>query len=421
MEETNKTNAPLNENKSEVPKKASIPMIAAIAIILILSGYIFYISFSNYAKEGQPDKTSQQVNQQATPENSSQDKNETDSGFDLFSEKYTSANSNDKTSEKESGQSNNGQINEYVGWKTYINSEIGYKLKYPADWKVEESSGYNEVIEQNVKSIVIYSPGEKYFLHWGIKEKNDPFSISGRTGIGAGDFVKDGKITILGKETDITKLVFEGKTLELFFPSTGSSQTKDEKHFFNASFSINNQSNSNIANVPELETAKKILKTIQIIPRKGTMCQSALTNQDKSAIEGYEAYYNKTHKYLIRIPNNWIQSSFVSLDERINPDDVITFLGSDEGERFQWKSKKFADIEIPGTWELYYSKEIKVSCEQATTKYFKRGNKIFLLTQFSHDGTKHSILYGFTNVGASLTSDIIEIYDSMLKSIEFED
>ncbi|MFH0968970.1 MAG: hypothetical protein V1804_00480 [Patescibacteria group bacterium] len=416
MEKIKQSDIPLGENKNQPSKKKNIILIIAIATILILSGYIFYTKFGVYVKNGQLNGANQQTSQTGS-QDISQDENGTDGSFDLFSEKYNA--SNKLTSGQQNGQNTGNSVDEYAGWKTYINSEIGYKLKYPADWKVEESSAYNEIIEQNVKSILISSPGEKYFLHWGIKEKNDPFAISGRTGIGAGDFIKDGKITILNNELDITRLIDEGKTLEFFFPSAGSFESKDGKYFFGASFSLSNQGNTNIANVPELETAKKILKTVQIIPRKGTICQSTLTEQDKSIIDGYSAFYNETHKYLIRIPNDWTKSNIVNLNEKVLPDNSITFIGTDEGERFQWKSASSADIEIPGTWTMYYSKEIKIACEQAITKYFKRGNKLFLLTQFPHNNTKHSILYGFTDIGASITSDIIEMYDSMLKSVEF--
>jgi hypothetical protein len=156
---------------------------------------------------------------------------------------------------------------EYAGWNTYINEEIGYQLKYPTDWTIKETDEHSELIGEDVKYITVNSPGGKYFLYWGIKHKNDDFYISDRTGMGAGDIKKAGTVTILGTENEIKKLVYEGKVKEYFFTWSGGGKSADGNYQFSASlgYSGSNYDSLNMEDVEEFETAKKILESVEII------------------------------------------------------------------------------------------------------------------------------------------------------------
>lgn len=173
-----------------------------------------------------------------------------------------------KTEEKtESDPESKTEDSEYVGWKTYINSEIGYQLKYPADWTLKEINQFSELLGKTVKYITITSPDKKYFLHWGLKQKTDTFAISDRSGMGAGDFQKDGQITILGKGYDITRFVYKAKTKEVFYPSAGLSSTADGKYDFTATLSYGSGSNYdslNISDIAEKTLVEKILRSVTL-------------------------------------------------------------------------------------------------------------------------------------------------------------
>jgi len=112
----------------------------------------------------------------------------------------------------------------YVGWQTYTNKEIGYTLKYPADWTLKETDGTSEITQQLVKYISIASPG-KDSLHFGLQRSTQQyFNITDRTGIGAGEDIpiteKAG--TLLGDTVTPKAHVWEGKVVEYFYSLSGS-------------------------------------------------------------------------------------------------------------------------------------------------------------------------------------------------------
>jgi len=158
-------------------------------------------------------------------------------------------------------------IDPYAGWKTYTNNVIGYKLRYPSGWIVKEVNTTSEVIEKDVKYITITNPDKKYFLAFGLKLKTDAFVTSDRTGIGAGDFVKNGKITILGTKVDIEQLSYKNKIKEVFYPQS-ITKTADGKYQFTASFSANDiagYDSLDMTNLTEEAAAEKILKSVELL------------------------------------------------------------------------------------------------------------------------------------------------------------
>lgn len=172
--------------------------------------------------------------------------------------------------EKEASENkkNEEKVNEYAGcWKTYTNNTIGYKLKYPCDWTLEEIDTYSETIGTQVKYITITTPDKKYFLHFGIKKIADTFNITDRTGVGAGDWQDDGTLTILGKVVKVTNLAYSGKVKEKFYPKpSGTIKTDDGKYVFLASFSYGASTNYDtidMTNLSYVTLAKKILKSVE--------------------------------------------------------------------------------------------------------------------------------------------------------------
>lgn len=441
MEETNQadanqSNAPQEENKIIHVNKDKLYLFAALIAVFILTGIVFYMFWENHFKDkAVKNDDTQQEEQAGNRDDLSTEEFGGEEMFDLFSDKYltfagpsllSDSSSESSPSSEKSGSSNNKNENNPTGkeikWKTYINKDIGYMLKYPSDWKLEETSEYHEILQGNVKNITIYTSDEKYFLSWGIKENADPFFISGRTGVGAGEPVKSGKMTVLDTEIDIVKLMLDGKVTEYFFNGIGSFKTKDGSHECNASFSYNSDKvsgNPNLANLAEFETAKKILQTVEIIPRSGKICQSEMTAQDKDIINGWAAFYNKTYDYVVQIPNDWTKSNVVSY-EKMNPDKVVTYINEkDKYERFQIRSEEYAWFDIPKSWTKFASKKMKVACFDSNLWYYERGDMVFLTAYFKHDDKRFSVFYGFKSPGASITSNAIKMYEAMLKSINF--
>lgn len=111
-----------------------------------------------------------------------------------------------------------GDPDPYEGWLIYINYDVGYKLRYPSDWTIEETNGPSEVTEEEVKFIT-FTTTNKHSLHFGIKEKEEDYNITDRTGIGAGEdeLVKDQETAILDITVNPYAHIWKEKTKEYFY------------------------------------------------------------------------------------------------------------------------------------------------------------------------------------------------------------
>jgi len=314
--------------------------------------------------------------------------------------------------------------NEYTGWKTYTNSEIGYTLKHPADWEVQEFSEYSPVREATVKYISVYAPGNKYFLRWGLREKNAGFHISDRTGIGAGEPKKDGNLIILGKEYDINLFVIQGKTEEIFYPNSGITRSADGKYEFLANFEEGAGASSNLldmADAPERSLAEKILKSITLTGKttSSSNCNQTFTNEENLNKTDWKTFKNEKYGYSFEYPKNWI------VGEKQND---YTGLGSGADQQsFEWRSDLMTGTDYYGFKENS-RKTMLVGCTNAKITYFS-GDPTFdpprdsqdrlILVQFEKNNIPHVILFSYYSIGASISSDIAEMFQLILKTVKF--
>jgi len=161
------------------------------------------------------------------------------------------------------------KVDEYAGWKTYTNTSIGYKLRYPADWFLKEIDTTSEITGSKVKYLTLTTPDKKYFLYFGIKKVSDSFDITDRTGVGAGSFKDIGTITILGTKVTITDLVYQNKVKEKFYPKpAGNIKSADGQYLFLAAFSYKGEGGYetyDLKNLDYVSIAEKILKSIETL------------------------------------------------------------------------------------------------------------------------------------------------------------
>ena len=313
---------------------------------------------------------------------------------------------------------------EYSGWKTYTNSEIGYTLKYPADWTLKEIDQFSELLDTTVKYITITTPGKKYFLQWGLKQKTDAFAISDRSGIGAGDFQKDGKVMILGKEYDITRFVFKGKTKEVFYPTSGLAQTADGKYDFVATLSYGSGSSYDaldIDNVSEKALAEKILKSVSLTGKTTSSagCAQSFTNEEKLDKADWKTVSNAKNGYSLKYPKDW------SITTKQN--DYLNMGNAANNEYFEWRSGPMAGTDYMGYKEDSH-KNISVGCQNAKITYFSGdptadppgdAKDRLILVQFEKNGIPHVIIFTYKYFGASVSSDIVQMFQLILKTAEF--
>jgi hypothetical protein len=313
---------------------------------------------------------------------------------------------------------------EYAGWKTYINSEIGYTLKYPADWTVKEIDQFSELLNENVKYITLTTPNKKYFFHWGLKQKTDTFAISDRTGMGAGDFQKDGKAMILGKEYDITRFIFKGKTKEVFYPSSGLTQTADGKYDFVATLSYGSGSNYDaldIDSIPEKSITEKILKSVTLSARSASTggCPKNFTNEENLNKADWKNYKNSKYGYSFEYPKEW------TITDQENKRVAIEDAGNNI--YFSWNSEEMTAFDYMG-YKITSEKNSSVAC-QNTKKTFLSGdptadppgeaNGRIIFADFKNNGKRHLLAYSYLDFGASISSDLIEQFNLLLKTIKF--
>lgn len=121
----------------------------------------------------------------------------------------TAENTTEETAATETG--------DYAGWLTYNNAEVGYTLRYPEGWTITEVSEMSETIQAEVRNIMMVSPSGNHFS-FGLGRTGATYSLSERTGIGAGELTPlTETTTLLGAEIVPEALVYESKTKEYIY------------------------------------------------------------------------------------------------------------------------------------------------------------------------------------------------------------
>jgi hypothetical protein len=313
------------------------------------------------------------------------------------------------------GAAGGAQLSEYEDWKTYTNFEVGYSLRYPSDWSVKETSGVSEMFNEPVKYVTLYSPGKKYVLHWALKNEDDNFKISERTGIGVGEDKKDGTVNILGEDVFAVLHVYQGKTVEIFYPSPGTSKIDGGKWEIAATLNSDN-GDRDLKNAAERTKAELILKSIRLIWRdQSNACGDAFSKEEILNMEGWKRLDNPDPKFTFLYPQEWIMNSF--LGEAV--------ANRDRSFQFRWGTLAQDDL------SLYITKRtenIKFNCLTAKISYITpdpQANRVILgernsgiAAQFEKNGKKYLVLYLYKDIGASISGDLIEQFKTILKTID---
>ena len=167
----------------------------------------------------------------------------------------------------------------------------------------------------------------------------------------------------------------------------------------------------------EISKAKKAMKNDgNDTSGKASTCASTLASADKLEISFWTAYENSTHKISFRYPQTW------AVSEESN--DSVTFTDDEALFNFQFGVKNTINPDNSG-YEVEKEEKATVVCEEATKitlAGLPPGGENFnrITTEFTKNGTTYLALITYRYVGASISGDIVEAYNLILKTMELD-
>lgn len=154
------------------------------------------------------------------------------------------------------------------GWQTYTNRDIGYILKYPQGWTLQETDKWGDD-NKHYRYVTINNQDNSIHpisVHWGFVRNGTYLYSTDRTGIGAGEITEVAStIPIIGASIKKTKLTFEGKVKEHFY----TPKTQPSEYTWEASIAtrdeVNNTATNNLADYSEVDMAEAILSNVTLM------------------------------------------------------------------------------------------------------------------------------------------------------------
>lgn len=168
------------------------------------------------------------------------------------------------------------------------------------------------------------------------------------------------------------------------------------------------------------ETEEKKEEMKETAKKETTPCSPTLASSDKLAVETWKTYENSKYSFSFKHPEDW---------QVTTKEDNLIVLKESEAQvtlEFRMAEASYGFGIEPYTKEIETS--VDVACvkgtktvysgEQSSDPNYK--DKRMTITKFEKDGTPYLIMISYKYIGASLSSDIVEAYDLILKSLEFK-
>lgn len=151
----------------------------------------------------------------------------------------------------------------YESWLTYENLTVNYTLRYPADWTFTEATSIDT---GPVDVVDFYSPNKTYMLEFGLRKSGSDIGISTRTGLGQGESVAAGSVTILGESVAKTYHVNNGKAAILFYGTGNSANFAVGDFEIHAELSAPglNYDSTDVKGIPEEGLADKVVASLKM-------------------------------------------------------------------------------------------------------------------------------------------------------------
>ncbi len=140
-----------------------------------------------------------------------------------------------------------------------------------------------------------------------------------------------------------------------------------------------------------------------------TDCPSSLTSSEQDELAYWETVTNEATGYSLMHPG-WT--------EELNEENNLRLTDLGDTLTFTMRSGPLAVMGFEG-YTLDSSEYILVACEETTRSNFSNGDLRLVLVTFSKESTDHTIMLTYQDIGASLSSDIVQAFDLLLKTITF--
>lgn len=148
-------------------------------------------------------------------------------------------------------------------------------------------------------------------------------------------------------------------------------------------------------------------------------CPQNFTNEENLNKADWKTASNVKNGYSFKYPKDWTINAQES--------DYLQMGNEANGEYFEWRSGPMTGTDFMGYKEDSH-KNISVGCQSAEITYFSGdptsdppidAKKRLVLIQFEKSGVPHTIIFSYKYIGASVSSDIGEMFDLILKTVEF--
>ena len=145
-----------------------------------------------------------------------------------------------------------------------------------------------------------------------------------------------------------------------------------------------------------------------------TPCVSTLSAADKQEIETWSTYQNKKYSFSFRYPESWQITKQENVQITLHDDETDLNLNFYSG----WAPEAEADNYLPPKEDTVSTKVACVSTTRQTL--FDSNNYQKLYTKFTKNENNFAIIMTFRIEGASISGDLIDAYDLILKTVEFK-
>lgn len=128
-------------------------------------------------------------------------------------------------------------------------------------------------------------------------------------------------------------------------------------------------------------------------------------------VSGWKTYNDDFYGISFKYPQTWVIKT--------QEDNRTSFQDAGSEIYFYWLSDIMTAFGLE-SYELESESKVKIGCDEYTKRVFKgmvpEESSRMVITQFQKDGVEHMFMMSYKYQGASVSSDIMEAYDSILKS-----